>query len=415
MYRMVPDLDVQRQIADQFDAEMIALVLRASGEVVGGRNARSEDRNKFDFVDLAGEADFDTEFNHRRAWVQFNQAKKFNIGHFENPIWKDIHDTGHAVAEELANGGALKYDGSFFLDNLRVQQGVGTTFHDSGTLWMGDDPNSSVTDVNGHFHHVTNAYCCDQALFTTIGSANPVLTGLCLSRKVADDIVDRHESYVAGAGELSGLIDQSLLPSQGWLQKPYTGMITDIGGGIIETDPQQGIGLYYLPQTFTNFELAVEWKSFRTYKSNYTIANSGILLRTPDPSQVDFSNQAAFDQFYNNVTEVQIDDTGKNFEAQRFPKAIFGDSRFKTGAVYGVASATQWAAKMLAPDDPNVDRYWNLFHIVADGNHIAVRLNGRLVCQATLPAQKPSSGFVGFQFHTGRVQFRNLKLKTLPG
>lgn len=414
MYRMVPDLDVQRQIADQFDADMIRLVLRASGEVEGGRNATLGD-SSFDCIDLAGDADFDKEFNHRRAWVQFNRGAKFNIGHFEDGAWKDIHDTGHAIANELANGGALVYRGGpYFLDSLKVQQGVGTTFHDSGTLWMGDHPDSSVTDPNGHFHHVVNAYCCDQALFTTIGSANPVLTGLCLARKVADDIVSRHESYAAGPGEFSEFVNRSLNSSQGWLQEPYHGM-TDIAGDIIETDPHQGIGLYYLPQTFTNFELAVEWKAFRTYGSNYSIPNSGILLRMPDPAQFDFSNPAAFDQFYNSVTEVQIDETGKNFEVQRFPQAIFGDSRFKTGAVYGVAPAIQWAAKMLAPDDPNADRYWNFFHIVADGNQVGVSLNGRLVCQTALPAHKQRSGFIGFQFHTGRVQFRNLKLKMLPG
>ena len=53
---------------------------------------------------------------------------------------------------------------------------------------MGTDPNASVTDVNGRFHHVSNAYACDQSLFPTVGSVNPVLTGLTLARKVAEHI-----------------------------------------------------------------------------------------------------------------------------------------------------------------------------------------------------------------------------------
>ena len=76
----------------------------------------------------------------------------------------------------------------------QANHGVGTTWHDSGTLFMGSDPGASVTDVNGHFHHISNAACVDQALFPTVGSANPVLTGLCLARKVAETIGKRFTS-----------------------------------------------------------------------------------------------------------------------------------------------------------------------------------------------------------------------------
>ena len=59
---------------------------------------------------------------------------------------------------------------------------------------MGNDPAQSVTDTSGHFHHIANVACVDQALFPTVGSTNPVLTGLCMSRKAAETIVDRHIS-----------------------------------------------------------------------------------------------------------------------------------------------------------------------------------------------------------------------------
>lgn len=32
---------------------------------------------------------------------------------------------------------------------------------------------------------VSNAYACDQSIFPTVGSANPVLTGLTLAKRVA--------------------------------------------------------------------------------------------------------------------------------------------------------------------------------------------------------------------------------------
>ena len=89
-----------------------------------------------------------------------------------------------ALAQQLADNNAA---------NLRVtsqdRDGLGTTYHEAGTLWMGTDPTASVTDTNGRFHHISNAYCSDQSLFVTVGSVNPTLTGLVLSRKVAQAAV----------------------------------------------------------------------------------------------------------------------------------------------------------------------------------------------------------------------------------
>ena len=36
--------------------------------------------------------------------------------------------------------------------------GSGRTYHEAGTLWMGDNPATSVTNDVGRFHHVNNAY-----------------------------------------------------------------------------------------------------------------------------------------------------------------------------------------------------------------------------------------------------------------
>ena len=60
-----------------------------------------------------------------------------------------------------------------------------------GTLWMGTDVKTSVTNPEGRFHHVENAFCADQSLFVTVGSVNPTLTGLVLARKVAGAVMKR--------------------------------------------------------------------------------------------------------------------------------------------------------------------------------------------------------------------------------
>lgn len=68
------------------------------------------------------------------------------------------------------------------------RRGIGTTYHEAGTLWMGSDPANSVTDEVGRFHHIQNAYACDQSIFPTVGSVNPVLTGLTLARQLAENL-----------------------------------------------------------------------------------------------------------------------------------------------------------------------------------------------------------------------------------
>lgn len=69
-----------------------------------------------------------------------------------------------------------------------ARDSLASTFHEAGTLWMGIDSQSSVTDTYGRFHSLRNLYSADQSIFPTVGSANPVLTGLALCRRIASDI-----------------------------------------------------------------------------------------------------------------------------------------------------------------------------------------------------------------------------------
>jgi hypothetical protein len=66
-----------------------------------------------------------------------------------------MRDACVALATEIGGRGTQAED----------RHEVGSTWHDAGTLFMGDDPFGSVTDTSGHFHHVGNVACVDQALF----------------------------------------------------------------------------------------------------------------------------------------------------------------------------------------------------------------------------------------------------------
>ncbi|MEY4546495.1 MAG: hypothetical protein RL685_2690 [Pseudomonadota bacterium] len=400
IYRMIPDLDAQARLSINTDPNRISLILRGIAEQAGeaslilpspNRDLTVRDSN-FGFIDLAGAADFDFELGHQRAWVQFPSNADAAA------IWGDMFNGANEFCRRL-----LSTIGDTVVNvTARGHQGFGTTFHDSGTLWMGDDPDSSVTDANGHFHHVSNAYCTDQALFPTVGSANPVLTGLALTRKVVEDIVSKHESQRPSTAP-AGFTTQSVRTN--WLSYPYPGMLALPGLEVLETRPNGGLGLYYLPTALTDFEVFLEWKAFR---GSGELPNSGVLFRLPDPQGVNFSDESALQSYFAQAVEVQIDESGKNYRgAGAQPPAIFGDSRFKTGAAYGLAPARQWAAKALSPE--GTDSYWNEFHITLVADRLEVRLNNKLVCKTVLPASKVHPGFFGLQFHTGKVQFRNIR------
>ena len=68
------------------------------------------------------------------------------------------------------------------------RDGLGTTDHETGGLYMGSDSRDSVTLLDGRIRHTKNAYVVGPALFPTIGSPNPMLTGVALARRLGDRI-----------------------------------------------------------------------------------------------------------------------------------------------------------------------------------------------------------------------------------
>jgi choline dehydrogenase-like flavoprotein len=64
--------------------------------------------------------------------------------------WGAMDHASDQVAQVLAGASGFEQLG-------RRRDGIGSTHHESGTLWMGDDPTTSVTTANGRFHHVVNA------------------------------------------------------------------------------------------------------------------------------------------------------------------------------------------------------------------------------------------------------------------
>lgn len=65
---------------------------------------------------------------------------------------------------------------------------VGGGWHHIGTTRMSDDPRTGVVDANCKVHGIANLYMAGASCFTTCGSANPTLTVVALSLRLADHL-----------------------------------------------------------------------------------------------------------------------------------------------------------------------------------------------------------------------------------
>ena len=69
-----------------------------------------------------------------------------------------------------------------------VVVGPPSTRHIMGTLRMGTDPTTSVTDAQGRFHDVDNLWATDGSVFPTSSGWNPTLTIVAVALKIAHGI-----------------------------------------------------------------------------------------------------------------------------------------------------------------------------------------------------------------------------------
>jgi len=175
LFSMIPDIDQLKQILASQRSGWITFGFRGVSQHFGDQLSAAPNADGR-WIDLSPyEHD---EFGKARAYVQLHTTAA------EDSLADAMDDAIIGLANRLAGN-----DPANIQVVSRNRDGLGTTYHEAGTLWMGSSAASSVTDTNGRFHHVRNAFCADQSLFVTVGSVNPTLTGLVLARKVAQAAV----------------------------------------------------------------------------------------------------------------------------------------------------------------------------------------------------------------------------------
>ncbi len=408
LFKKVPDIDGLAVFRDpNVNDTVVVITIRGIGEMeprdLNNLNApHSEVR-----LDPNLAAD---EFGVPRAFVTMTPTGK------DNALWDAMDQAADQVAKVFAGNlpfeiktaqgwqpataasdlrALLPYTNRNDPNNPGRRDGLGTTHHETGTLWMGDDANTSITNSAARFHFVSNAYAAGPALFPTIGSPNPMLTGIALVRRLGDQLVpalpnDGFQTLFDG------------LTLNNW-QMAGQGSFNVVGGAL-ESALGNDLGLLWCTTPMpADFTLRLEWLLTR-YDDN-----AGVFVRFPNPNSKGYNNTAYVGIDFG--FEVQIDNLGRGSS----PAGQTVDKKFRTtGAIYNEASQIL----TLQPTLPLGE--WNEFEIRVQGQTYTVFLNGAQVTtfqntQANrgLPSAPNAPSFIGLQSHTGRVAFRNMRVKGL--
>jgi choline dehydrogenase-like flavoprotein len=386
MWQQVPDIDTLAQIRANQDPDWITIVLRCMGEMQGDHSIPPDPTRSW--VDLSAEID---EHRQRRAYVNLTTTAA------DETLWQEMDRAAFDLAADLAgapppvgqpaNLEYLQSRSGPFADTRPQpsvtgrswwQDGLGTTHHEAGTMFMGA-PGASVTDARGRFHDLSNAYVVGPAIFPTLGSANPALTALALARRTAELLVEDRT-----ATPPPGFVPLSRDPADWTLVgRPGTSPRMWRQGALLETG--EGYGLYYyVKEEFADASFWIEWRERAPGD------NSGVYVRTPGSA-----GPCPLEQADQQGHEIQIDDLGAGTPP--------GQAVHATGAVYGLQAATG------SPTNP--PGQWNTFLIETSRSKIEVTLNGKPINDYT--STRRQKGFLALQVHgrPSRIQFRNLHVR----
>ncbi len=400
LFQKIPDIDLQKPFRAA-DLNHVVITLRSIGETQP-QNAKSRITLKLDALDEVGVP---------RAFVEIGDPREpeqpTDTQQTKND--RDLWNAMDKVAEEIAkvfNGGTLPE----VLSNAR--DGMGTTHHEAGPLWMGEDAAKSVTRPDGRLHFVDNAYVAGPALFPTVGSPNPMLTGTALARRTADKLLATMPHPVAPAPEpgFSYLFDGTMNTFKQWQRAGTTSTFILADGAIVAYPSGEYAVLVYAPKVFSNFILRLQ------LRLDHPDDNSGVFVRFRYPFK-DWPDLAGIPEVKNNRArvaeltgfEAQIDDLGR-------PDDV---NKHRTGAIYNVEIGAAPGQQQYQRPPALPAGVWHDYEVEVTGDLYKLKLNGQPTATFTntdpkrgRPASEdPFFGFIGVQAHTGLTAFRNIRLK----
>ena len=424
LFKKIPNIDELDRFRDLTD-QYVVITLRGIGEMTGDKTS-SDPQNRVTLDWLGAPGPFD--YGAARALVRLEAEPKDESdprGTRDLDLWNAMDAASDELALMLANGQAADLQflrtagtpGVSWWDpaappSSERRDTLSSTHHEGGTLWMGDDPATSVTDAWGRFHESENLYAVGPALLPTLGSPNPMLSGVALARRTADHVLPAPVPTVAEPG-FRMLFDGTLGTFQQW-RIAGPGAFALLDGTMVAQPAGDHTVLYYAPEAFSNFDLRLE------FRVTGVGDNSGVFVRfrSPLPAWPDIDDpRVATNRAWVAVRtgfEVQIDDQAR-------PDGL---DRNRTGAIYDIPTGQNGEPPLQdfrrAPD--LVPGVWNALEVSVHGDTYVVTLNGARTTEfvnldegrGQSSVENPASGYVGVQAHSGRVAFRNIRVKPLP-
>jgi choline dehydrogenase-like flavoprotein len=109
--------------------------------------------------------------------------------------WTEVLKSIGCGCHILPNG---KYFNAGTVTTFTMKLGINGLGHQVGTCRFGDDPNTSVLDLNCKAHELDNLYVVDGGFMVTSAAVNPTLTIIANALRVGDHLLERLGANKAG-------------------------------------------------------------------------------------------------------------------------------------------------------------------------------------------------------------------------
>jgi len=458
LFKKIPDTEQLDTMLRATDTHVI-ITLRGIGEMTS--------QNPDSFVRLSPTK---TENSRSIAEVTLADVKTGTSNTPQSNIDKQTWDAMDALADEVAlifaNGkafeilntkqGSVQVPAGATAADLKAthpypdrRDAEGSTHHDAGTLWMGADPATSVTNEFGRIHDTTNCYVAAPALFPSLGSPNPMLTGVALARRTADlletSVLPRAIVKNASASGFTALFDGTVGAFKKWRLAGGANGFAFLNGELVSYGSGDFSLLYYASQAFDDFHLRLQFRVFDAAN-----CNSGVFIRFLDPlarmpdvlrqradaEGAPVAANAAWTAVFSGF-EVQIDDNARGDVTKDYygrrpePDGLYKN---RTGAIYKIPAGDliiqtgghDAKLQQYTPGPPTRPGVWMQYDIVVTGNHYEVTLTDTETgaSQLTTVFDNPDAqrgvaklnslpaGFIGIQsYPSSPVTFRDIWIK----
>ncbi|MDO4027162.1 GMC oxidoreductase [Clavibacter michiganensis] len=173
VFHLLPDMFGDGTPERMCDPEHVVLLVHGLCQI--GQNESGQDMN--------------------RIWIDTRRRtiSSIQLDDFDRHVWDQMDEAIDAVVSSVAGGGQVEYWNALEDQWQRhpPSRRMPTAFHETGTLCMGTDAASSVTDTWGQVRGATNLFILGGATFPFHGSWNPFLTMVALARRLARELERR--------------------------------------------------------------------------------------------------------------------------------------------------------------------------------------------------------------------------------